>query len=755
MSQLLTSQLHDASVEAPNQAKTTVSVGGMTCATCVTRVEKVLRTVEGVTTVEVNYGTEQATVTHSAETITFEQLQTAITGAGYTALRPGEVRQAQLEQKETDQQKELEVLAVKIAVSGIVSALAMSLMFLPDLLSPRWQLVVLCLMVTPVQFWAGWQFHRKAFSALRHLSADMNVLISIGTFSAYLYSLTITVMVFVYPSMSPRHNYYETSAMIITLILVGRYLEAKAKRATFDAITALIRLQPQTALLVCEGEIVEIVVDQVQVGDTVMVRPGQRIPVDGLVTTGQSSIDESMVTGESIPVYKTVGDEVISGTVNGTGSFNFLAQKVGDETMLAQIIRLVESAQGSKAPIQTLADQVTGVFVPIVIGVAVLTFGCWFFLAGDLLANALTFFISVLIVACPCALGLATPTAVVAGVGRGAEQGILIKSAPTLEVIHRIKTVVFDKTGTLTEGYPRVTDIATSNGHQETHLLLLAATLESKSEHPLAGAIIRACTDRDLQIEKVEITNFEAVVGFGVQGDLGGKWIRCGSRRLMEKEGIQLQGMDIDRETEYTKEGKTVIWVSVENQLAGLIALADTIEPDAAPALQKLRRMGLQTVMLTGDSAKTANMVAEQLGIDQTIAEVLPSDKAQVIADLQARGDMVAMVGDGINDAPALAQADVGIAVGTGTDVALETADIVLMKSNLVHVATAIQLSRQTINTIRWNLVWAFSYNLLGIPVAAGLFATLGITLNPMLAAGVMACSSVLVVTNSLRLRNF
>jgi len=376
-------------------------------------------------------------------------------------------------------------------------------------------------------------------------------------------------------------------------------------------------------------------------------------------------------------------------------------------------------------------------------------------LVGDPLANALTFFISVLIVACPCALGLATPTAVVAGVGRGAEQGILIKSAPILEVIHRIKTVVFDKTGTLTEGHPRVTDIATSNGHQENHLLLLAATLESKSEHPLAEAIIRACTDRDLQIEKVEITNFEAVVGFGVQGDLGGKWIRCGSRRLMEKEGIQLLGMDIDRETEHTKEGKTVIWVSVENQLAGLIAVADTIKPNATTALQKLRRMGLQTVMLTGDSAKTASIVAEQLSIDQAIAEVLPSDKAQVIEDLQARGGMVAMVGDGINDAPALAQADVGIAVGTGTDVALETADIVLMKSDLAHVTTAIQLSRQTVNTIRWNLVWAFSYNLLGIPVAAGLFATLGVTLNPMLAAGAMACSSVLVVTNSLRLRNF
>jgi len=346
MSQLLISQPHDASVEAPNQVETTVSVGGMTCAACVARVEKVLRTVEGVTAVEVNYGTEQATVTHSVEAITFEQLQVAIIGAGYTALRPGEARQAQLEQKETEQQKELKVLAVKITVSGIVATLAMSLMFLPGFLPVRWQLVVLCLMVTPVQFWAGWQFHRKAFSALRHLSADMNVLISIGTFSAYLYSLTITVMAFVYPSMSTQHNYYETSAMIITLILVGRYLEVKAKRATFDAITALIRLQPQTALLVREEEIVEVDVDQVQIGDTVMVRPGQRIPVDGLVTAGRSSIDESMVTGESIPVYKTVGDEVISGTVNGTGSLNFLVQKVGDETVLAQIIRLVESAQG-------------------------------------------------------------------------------------------------------------------------------------------------------------------------------------------------------------------------------------------------------------------------------------------------------------------------------------------------------------------------------------------------------------------------
>ena len=736
------------------QTSTIISVEGMTCAACVKRVEKAIKQIEGVSAVAVNYGTEQAEIKYTAQPVTFEQLQAAIVKAGYAAYHPSQFRQAQLAEKEELHRKELQSLAVKIWVSGAISILAMILMFIPNQLSHRWQLLLLGLMSTPIQFWAGWQFHRRAFAAVRHRSTDMNVLISVGTFSAYLYSLLITVVSWISSNMVVHNDYYETSTMIITLILVGRYLETRAKYATQGAITALIKLQPPTALRIQDNEkTVEINVDEVQVGDRLMVQPGQRIPVDGTVIEGQSLVDESMVTGESVPVYKRVNDEVIGATVNGTGSFNLIARRVGVDTMLSQIICLVESAQSSKAPIQTLADQVAGFFVPIVIGIAALTFGAWHFGFNLPLSESLTFFISVLIIACPCALGLATPTAVVAGIGRAAEQGILIKNAPILEVLHRTQTVVFDKTGTLTEGQPSVTDIIPSNNYPETHLLLMAAALESKSEHPLATAIIQACQERDLQIEQVKIDNFEALIGFGVQADLNGKKIRCGSRRLMEKTGVQILGIDIDRETEYARAGKTVIWVSVEEQLAGQIAVTDLLKTDAIEALQQLRRMGLQTVMLTGDSAKTANVVAEQLGVDQAKAEVLPAEKANIVANFQSKGKAVIMVGDGINDAPALAQAEVGFAIGTGTDIAIETADVVLIKGRLAHVAIAIQLSRRTLNTIRWNLIWAFAYNLLGIPLAAGLFTTWGLALSPIFAATAMAFSSVLVVTNSLRLR--
>ena len=738
----------------PKHLTTTISIGGMTCAACVARVEKTLMAIEGVFTVSVNYGTEQAEVEYNTKAVNFGHLQSAIIDAGYTAHRASEFRQKQLEEKERVHQKESRILLIKIWVSGMASFVSMALMFIPHQLSYRWELLLLALISSPVQFWAGWQFHHRAVSALRHQSADMNVLISLGTFSAYLYSLFITILYWTNSNIENHNDYYETAIMIITLILVGRYLENKAKHATQGAITKLIQLQPPTALKIQDdGKTTEVNVGEVQVGDLLMVKPGQRIPVDGIVVEGQSLVDESMVTGESQPVHKQIDDEVIGSTVNGTGSFNLTAKRVGADTMLSQIIRMVESAQSSKPPIQRLADRVAGVFVPIVICIAALTFGIWFFVLNASLAQSLTFFISVLIIACPCALGLATPTAIIAGVGRAAEQGILIKNAPILEILHRTETVVFDKTGTLTQGQPSVTDIMPSNEYPETHLLLLAAALESKSEHPLGLSIIEACHERDLQIEQVKIDNFEALVGFGVQADLDGKKVRCGSRRLMEKSGIQLLGVDIDRETEYARDGKTVIWVSIEEQLAGQIAVTDVIKPNAMEALETLKQMGLKTVMLTGDSTKTAEFVAKQVGVGQARAEVLPADKADIIADLQTGNNVVIMVGDGINDAPALAQAEVGIAVGTGTDVAIETADVVLIKGRLPHVATAIQLSRRTLNTIRWNLVWAFAYNVLGIPLAAGVFKWWGLLLNPMFAAAAMAFSSVLVVTNSLRLR--
>ena len=703
-----------------------IAVSGMSCAACVARVEKALKSVPGVSTANVNFGTEQAAVEYDASVVDFEMLKTAIRDAGYTANDVPQTREAQLAASTQAHERELSQLKWKIFAAALVSAIAMSLMFYHPTApaAVRLKLILLFVLTTPIQFWSGWQFHKGAFSALRHFSADMNVLISVGTFAAYIYSAAVTAASFFSPQPNPV-NYYETAAMIITLILVGKFIETRAKGRTSEAITKLIGLQPKNAHVLQDGREIETAIEHVQIGNRVVIRPGEKFAVDGVVCEGKSNVDESMLTGESMLVPKTVGDAVFGGTINGAGSLIFEATKIGADTVLAQIIRRVEEAQNSKAPVQRLADVIAGVFVPIVIGIAVLTFVMWLAF-GSGFTMALQNFIAVMIIACPCALGLATPTAIVAGMGRGAELGILIKSGENLEMAHRITTVVFDKTGTLTQGAPTVTDIITFEDYPESELLSIVAVLESRSEHPLADAIIRACSDRGIPVQPIgkdgaaEIQQFEAVSGHGVRATVENQDVCVGSRRFMEKNGMTLRTQDVEMESQFSDEGKTPIWVGIDGRIVGFMAIADSLKPTSEQAVDALHQFDLETVMLTGDIEKAARAIARRAGINQFVAEVLPEDKAHHVEALQKAGKRVAMVGDGINDAPALAQADIGIAISTGTDVAIETADITLLREDLMGVSTAIQLSRKTFRTIQWNLFWAFFYNILGIPIAAG-----------------------------------
>ncbi len=748
-----------------------IAVSGMSCAACVARVEKALKSVPGVSTASVNFGTEQAAVEYDESVVDFEMLKTAIRDAGYTAKDVPQTREAQLAARTQTHRRELSQLKWKIFAAAFVSAIAMSLMFYHPTVhaAVRLKLVLLFVLTTPIQFWCGWQFHKGAYAALRHFTADMNVLISVGTFAAYIYSAAVSAASLFSQQPNPV-NYYETAAMIITLILVGKFIETRAKGRTSEAITKLIGLQPKNAHVLQDGREIETAIENVQIGNRVVIRPGEKIAVDGVVCEGKSNVDESMLTGESMLVPKTVGDAVIGGTINGSGSLIFEATKIGADTVLAQIIRRVEEAQNSKAPVQRLADVIAGIFVPIVIGIAVFTFVMWLAF-GSGFTMALQNFIAVMIIACPCSLGLATPTAIVAGMGRGAELGILIKSGESLEMAHRISTVVFDKTGTLTQGTPTVTDIITFEDYAESELLSIAAILESRSEHPLADAIIRACSDRGIPVQPVgedgsaEIQQFEAVSGHGVRATVENQDVCLGSRRFMEKSGMVLRTHDVEIEAKFFEEGKTQIWVGIDGRIVGLMAIADALKPTSAKAVDALHQFGLETVMLTGDMENAARAIAQRAGINEFVAEVLPEDKAEHVQALQKAGKRVAMVGDGINDAPALAQADIGIAISTGTDVAIETADITLLKEDLMGVSTAIQLSRKIFRTIQWNLFWAFFYNILGIPIAAGalylLVKSLDIgnpeqfLLNPMIAAAAMAFSSVFVVTNSLRLKKW
>ena len=742
--------------------KATIAIEGMHCAACVAKVEKALRAVPGVSNANVNFSTEQANVSYDESLSGFETLQRAIVDAGYEPMAAVESREARIAAQEEAHRLELSRLKRKIVVGAIVSLFSMGLMFYhPDAPSVlRLKLALLLILTTPIQFWVGWHFHRGAYNALKRLSADMNVLVSVGTFAAYGYSLIVTIASFLSP-MPSGTNYYETAAMIITLILVGKFLETRAKGRTSEAVKKLVGLQPKSAHTLRDGSEIEIPIEKLLVGDRIVVRPGEKIPVDGIVRDGSSTVDESMLTGEAMPVPKNVRDEVIGGTVNKMGSFVFEATKIGEATVVAQIIALVEDAQGSKAPVQRLADRIAGIFVPIVIGIAALTFIVWL-LVGPSFTLALQNFIAVMIIACPCALGLATPTAIVVGTGRGAELGVLIKGGESLETVHRVTTVSFDKTGTLTRGEPTVLDVLTFSGHREADVLSIAATVESRSEHPLAQAIVRAYADRFPEAQLTDegvaanLQDFEAIAGHGIRAVIDDRIVHIGNRRLMEGVGVELPTDGVKAESKLSVEGKTPVWIAIDKRIAGLIAIADPLTARAAEAVSVLGDMNLETVMLTGDNENAARVIAERVGIDRFQAEVLPEDKANRVRELQKTGKVVAMVGDGINDAPALAHADVGIAIGTGTDIAVETADITLVKGDLMSVVTAIKLSYRTFRTIRWNLFWAFFYNVLGIPIAAGVLYPIlnGFLLNPMIAAGAMACSSVFVVTNSLRLKS-
>lgn len=755
----------------------TLKLRGMSCASCARSVEDAIRSVPGVRDCAVNFGVEQATVEYDPKRVSLAQIQTAIVEAGYssTSLQDQEFITGEDDAEKTQRLREFRHLRRKVIVASIISAIlivgslpmmtGLTISFIPAWLHNSWfQFVV----STPVIFWCGAEFFINAWKALKRHTATMDTLVALGTGSAYLYSLVTTIFpgFFIAQGLSPD-AYYEAANVIITLILLGRLFEMRARGQTSEAIRTLIGLQARDARIVRDGQELEVPIQDVQIDDIVIVRPGEKIPVDGEVISGTSTIDESMVTGESVPPKKQPGDDVIGATINKTGSFRFRATRVGKDTVLAQIVKLVQQAQGSKAPIQRLADQVTGWFVPIVIAIALLTFIVWFNTTGNVTLAIITT-VGVLIIACPCALGLATPTSVLVGTGKGAENGILIKGAESLELAHQIGTIVLDKTGTLTAGQPTVTDFITTVGSAyELNLLKLAASVERHSEHPLAEAVVRYAQTQEVSLEDVQ--DFDAIAGSGVQGTVADQVIQIGTQRWLQELNIDTRLMQAEKDR-LESIGKTVILIAIAGKLQGLMGISDALKPSSVGAVRSLQRMGLEVVMLTGDNSQTANSIAKEVGIQRVIAEVRPDQKAAVIASIQSGRDtrarsnsrrhsqakIVAMVGDGINDAPALAQADVGIAIGTGTDVAIAASDITLISGDLQSIVTAIQLSRATIRNIRQNLFFAFIYNTLGIPIAAGiLFPIFGWLLNPIIAGGAMAFSSVSVLTNALRLRNF
>jgi Cu+-exporting ATPase len=746
--------------------KVTLPVQGMTCASCVNKVEKALRSLKGVVSVSVNFATERASVEYIPEEVTITNLKRAVRDAGYQVLEvkvgDSTLREEDIVEKERlARERELSRLKWKFILGAILLIPILLLMYGAPVfekwvgLSKEMNFFIQFLLATPVQFWAGRQFYVGFWKATKHKTSDMNTLIAVGTSAAYLYSLIVT---FASHSIMVEglmvDVYFDTSAAIIVLILLGRFLEARAKGRTSEAIKKLIGLQPKTARVIRNGNEADIPVEEVAQGDIVVVRPGEKIPVDGIVREGYSSVDESMVTGESLPVEKKAGDSVIGATMNKTGTFKFEATKVGKDTVLAQIIRLVQEAQGSKPPIARLVDVIASYFVPIVIAIAIVTFIVWYFFGPHpALTYAFLNFVAVLIIACPCALGLATPTSIMVGTGKGAENGILIRGAEALETAHQLKTIVLDKTGTLTKGEPSVTDIVESEKFSRKEILFLAASAEKGSEHPLGEAIVNKAKEENVAL--LDPKDFQAIAGHGIEATIDSKRILLGNPKLMEEKKIFLNGFS-EKAEGLSGEGKTPMFLAVDGEAAGIIAVADTLKESSKEAVGALHRMGLEVVMLTGDNQRTARAIAQQIGIDRVLAEVLPEMKAEEVRRLQAEGKKVGMVGDGINDAPALAQADVGIAIGTGTDVAMESSDITLIGGDLRGVVTAIALSKATIRNIRQNLFWAFAYNTILIPVAAGvLFPFFGILLNPIFAAGAMAFSSVTVVSNALRLRKF
>ena len=751
-------------VEKPDKSSVTIPIGGMTCAACAKRLEKAIGKLEGVAGASVNFATEKATVVYDPQRIRQSAIKETIEKTGYKALEVSRADAA--DEDRARKQKEIRTSWIKFLVAAafglplLYLAMAPMISFVrlpfPKALDPmRYPLVfglTQLLLVLPI-IGVGYRFYTVGFKALISRSPNMDSLIAIGTTAAVVYSVYNVFQIAAGNFKVGESLYFASAGVIIALILLGKTLEMISKGKTSEAIKKLMGLAPKTAILLINGEEKEIPIDEVEIGDILVVKPGAKIPVDGTVLEGHTAIDESMLTGESMPVDKKAGDAVYAASLNTNGSVRFRAEKVGGDTALAQIIKLVEDAQGSKAPIAKMADIVSGYFVPIVCAIAVAAAIAWFIGTKGDVEFALTIFISVLIIACPCALGLATPTAIMVGTGKGAENGILIKSGEALESTHRINTIVFDKTGTLTEGKPTVTDVMPVPGEMPDRLLQVAASAEKGSEHPLGQAIVHGAEAKGLELFKVD--GFEAITGQGIEARIGEKAVLAGNRKLMEERGISLSDLETEADR-LAGEGKTPMYIAVDGTLSGIIAVADVVKKSSRAAIDSLHRMGIEVAMITGDNHKTAAAIARQVGIDRVLAEVLPQDKAGEVGKLQAEGRKVAMVGDGINDAPALAKADIGIAIGSGTDVAIESADIVLMRNDLMDVPTAIELSRRTIRNIKQNLFWAFGYNVIGIPIAAGVLHLFGgPLLNPMFAAAAMSLSSVSVLTNALRLKHF
>lgn len=738
----------------------TLKIEGMTCAACAKTIERVTKKLDGVIEANVNFASEKLSISFEPSKTRISEIKKAIEKAGYKALD----EEVSLDTDREKKEKEIKSLWNRFVISAIFGIPLLLIAMVPmivekfgvvlppaisPMVHPKTFAIIELILVLPIIF-VGRKYFIVGFKSLARRSPNMDSLIALGTSAAFLYGLFA-----VYEILTGNVDYdlyFESAGVILTLITLGKYLEAVTKGKTSEAIKKLMGLAPKIAMIVRDGKEIEIEIDEVEVGDIVIVKPGDKIPVDGVIIEGMTSVDESMLTGESIPVEKNLGDKVIGASINKNGSIKFKATKVGKDTTLAQIIKLVEDAQGSKAPIAKMADIISGYFVPVVMSLALIAAVAWY-ISGETGVFSLTIFISVLVIACPCALGLATPTAIMVGTGKGAEYGVLIKSGVALETSHKIQTIVFDKTGTITEGKPKVTDIITVNNISKEKLLLIAASAEKGSEHPLGEAIVRNAEEMKLDFEKID--GFKAIPGYGIEVTITQNTILLGNRKLMEERKISLENLE-ETSHKLAAEGKTPMYISIDNRISGIIAVADTVKSSSKKAIEKLHSMGIEVAMLTGDNRRTAEAIAKEVGIDIVLAEVLPQDKANEVKKLQSQGKKVAMVGDGINDAPALAQADIGIAIGSGADVAMESADIVLMRSDLMDVPTAIELSKKTIKNIKENLFWAFGYNTLGIPVAMGiLYIFGGPLLNPIIAALAMSFSSVSVLTNALRLKGF
>lgn len=746
---------------ASNNVNKTFNIEGMTCASCVQTIEKATENLEGVKQASVNLATERLVVEYNPDVLSVSNIIQSVAAVGYEAHEDieGDSTKDLAEEKE---EREIKSLWSRFVISAIFTTpllyIAMGHLLnapLPTIMDPAVNpgnfAIVQFILTMPVVF-VNRKIYQSGFKTLFNRHPNMDSLIALGTGAAFLYGVFATIMIFLGEVAYANELYYETAAVILALIVLGKYLETLTKGKTSEAIKKLMDLAPKTATVVRNGEEIELSVDEVVVDDVILVRPGEKMPVDGVVTKGLTSVDESMLTGESIPIEKTVGDSITGATINKNGAIQYRATKVGKDTALSQIVKLVEDAQGSKAPIARMADIISGYFVPIVIGIAILSGITWYF-AGQTGIFALTIAISVLVIACPCALGLATPTSIMIGTGKGAEHGVLIKGGVALESTHKLDTIIFDKTGTITEGKPIVTDIVTVEGVAKDKLLSLSASAEKGSEHPLGEAIVRDAEEKNLVLKKTD--NFEAIPGHGIEVTIDGELLTLGNRKLMDELEVELGEM-AEISDELANQGKTPMYVAKNHNIMGIIAVADTIKENSIPAIKKLKKMGIEVAMITGDNKRTAAAIAKQVGIDRVLSEVLPEDKAKEVMQLQEEGLKVGMVGDGINDAPALAQADVGIAIGSGTDVAIESADIVLMRSDLMDVPTAVELSKATIRNIKENLFWAFAYNVLGIPFAMGVvYAFGGPLLSPVIAAAAMSFSSISVLLNALRLKRF